>query len=173
MKGLFAMVLVVAASAGCGGGPVVGTTRVEAPLSDVVRAHKALVVVGASPRGEWAPDAKAIAAFVVPRLQALGYFAAVVDEAGAARTEVDLELRVTITKLSRVTAADRKAKGDGAGPAEVVTTTRLLDRTNGAEIGRARIAASGYEGPRGGTTEDADYEVARRVVALVSGRPVE
>jgi hypothetical protein len=156
--------------AGCGGGPIVSSLRVEAPLDPVVRAHKALLVTGTSPKGEWAADARAIASHVAPRLVDTGYFAAVVDDAHAAQTQTDLELRIDVTELVRVTAREREGRGDGAGQTKVVATLRLVDKASGADLGRANVTAAGYTGPHGGTTEDAEDEIARRVIELVSGK---
>jgi hypothetical protein len=173
MRRVIAMAVVVATSAlsiGCGGGPIVSSLHVEAPLDAVARAHKALLVTGTSPNGDWAADARAIAARVAPKLVDTGYFAAVVDDAHAAQTQTDLELRIDVTELVRVTARERQGRGDGAGETKVVATLRLVDKASGAELGRANVTAAGYTGPRGGTTEDAEDEVARRVIELVSGK---
>jgi hypothetical protein len=156
--------------AGCGGGPIVSTLRVEAPLDPVVRAHKALLVSGTSPNGDWAADARAIAAQIAPALVGTGYFSTVVDDAHAGQTQTDLELRINVTELIRVTARERQGRGDGAGQTKIVATLRLIDKASGAELGKADVTAAGYTGPRGGITEDAEAEVARRVIELVSGK---
>ncbi|HEY4118106.1 MAG TPA: hypothetical protein VGM56_09630 [Byssovorax sp.] len=158
------------ALAACGGGPVVGSTRVVTPLSEIVRAHKALLVTSAPTRDAFRADGRAIATRVAQRLEKLGYFSVVVDEAAAAHTEVDLELTIEITELVRVTAREREGRGSDAGEVKAIATVRLVDRANHAELGRAVVRAAGYEGPRGGVTEDADDAIADQIFALVEGR---
>jgi hypothetical protein len=165
------LILGAAAMTGCGGAPIASTLRVETPLDAVVRAHKALLVSGASANVDYAADARAIAAQIAPKLRRTGYFSAVIDEEHARETQTDLELRITLVDLVRVTARERQGRGDGAGEVKVVASLRLVDKASGSELGKASIVAAGYKGPRGGTTEDAEDEVARRVIELISGRP--
>jgi hypothetical protein len=157
--------------AACGGGPVVGATEVHVPIDEAVRAHKAVVVSGHASRDEWRPEAQAMATRLVSKLERLGMFSAVYDEPGARGRRVDVEIEISVTDMVKVTASERQKLGDKAGQVRIAGTARLRAKANGAELGRASFTAAGYEGPRGGVTEDAADLVLDQIAALVSGRP--
>jgi len=169
LRSIVPVLALAAALAGCGAAPIVGTTHVDAALSTATRAHKALVVTVAASNKDWSQNTKDLSSRLVTGLSDLRYFSAVVDEAGAEKTQVDIELHVTIEEMTRVSDRERQNAGAGAGQVKIVTVMKFLDRANGAELGRASISAAGYVGPHGGTTEDAEDEIVRQVVALVSG----
>lgn len=168
--GRCALLLAALLAVGCGGGELRGSLRVDAPLSDVVRAHQAIAVRGAAKNPAWEPEAQRIAARLMPRLEELGIFSAVVDRTSSSKTE--LELSVTVTELVPVTPDDRQKLGSSAGQARLVVDVRLKEKATGAEVGAATLEATAHEGPKGGTTEDLEDEVLRRLVAWLGGRPI-
>ena len=174
MRRVIAIAVVVATSAlsaGCGGGPIVSSLHVEAPLE----------------RGRARPQGAARDGHVSERRVGGGW----PGDRGAHRAEARRH-RLFLdggrrrprggrprpisssasrsTELVAVTARERQGRGDGAGQMKIVASVRLVDKASGAELGKASVTAAGYTGPRGGTTEDAEDEVARRVIELMSGK---
>ncbi len=161
-------VLLLVAVAACGGGELRGSLRVDAPLSDVVRAHQALVVRGEGGKPAFTAEAEKLAARLRTPLEGTALFSAVVDKASSSKTEI--ELVVTVTDLVAVSADERSRLGDSAGQARMVLDVRLREKGTGSPVGAATVEATASEGPRGGTTEDLEDEAIRRIVAWVSGQ---
>jgi hypothetical protein len=158
---------------GCAGAPITGTTSVKSPTSEVVRAHRAIAVRAEPAKPDWQTEGKEITAKLAHALEGLGVFTAVIDGGVQAKAndQPDIELVVAITDVTRVTASEREKLGESAGEARLVVDVRLRDMSDRSDAGGASFRASGYVGPRGGTTEDTEDEVVRRIARYVSGAP--
>lgn len=161
--------------AGCGGAPITGATHVKAPVSEVVRAHRAILLRAEPGRPDWQAEGKELTGKLARALEGLGIFTAVVDgSAVKGEPHTDLELVVAITSVVRVTASEREKLGGSAGEAKLIVDVHLRDLADRSDAGDASFDAAGYAGPKGGTTEDAEDEVVRRIAQYVSGaRAVE
>jgi hypothetical protein len=156
--------------AACGGGPIAETANVEVAIPAWVRAHKAVIVTGRASKEEWKPEAEAMATRLAQKLEQLGLFSAVYDEPNARGRQVDVEIEIFVTDMTKVARSARDKLGDKAGPVRIAAALRVRSKANSGEVGRAWLTAEGYEGPRGGITEDAADLMLERIAALVSGR---
>jgi hypothetical protein len=168
-----ACVTLVFALWGCGGAPIAGATHVKAPVSEVVRAHRAVLLRADAAKPDWQTEGKEVTAKLAIALERLAIFSAVVDgSAVKGEPHADLELVVRVTSVVRVTASEREKLGGSAGEAKLVVDVHLRDLADRSDAGDASFDAAGYVGPKGGTTEDAEDEVVRRIAQYVSGARV-
>jgi hypothetical protein len=161
-----------ALSMGCGGAPIVGTTSVKTPTSEIVRAHRAILVRAEPAKPDWQAEGAELTKKLTSALEGLRLFTAVIDgSAQSSDGHPDVELVISITDVMRVTASERDKLGESAGQAKLSVSVALRDKADNSDAGAAAFEAKGYVGPLGGTTEDAENEVVRRIARYVSGVP--
>lgn len=173
MRRTFAKLALALGLVACGAAPVRGTTSVASAPSDVLRAHKALMVIGEADKDDWRGEAKELASRIAKDLEGQPFFSAVIDGSAsdASSRTADVDVVVRVVELAKVSPVERKNLGTSAGEVRMVARIDARDHVTKSALGSATFEARGYEGPHGGTTEDVEAEIEARAVRFLTFAP--
>lgn len=162
------LVLVALFGAACSAGKKIDHVAVvKQELAAEAREGASIRLTVSSSNPEWETERERVATRLAAALQEPHAFRVVRGPGVAGEGDADLEVRILVADVRRVSADDRTRWGNAAGQARVVLGVEVLDAA-GEVLGVASFGGLGYGGLHGATTEDALEEAVRRVVEYLA-----